>query len=148
EDGKPQLVPTMGEDRVSLLDLELMRAAIADDQWREAGGKFLEDRLPIGVNKAQLTYVAWMRSLRMDLHRALGKPVVTQEALAHWTVSNIPSQYEFLGGHYPTSIWTAQEDGMWNHQCSPSWSYLFLRYPLAGDFAFELQSPDYPWREG
>src|SRR5690606_34848006 len=28
EDGKPRLVPTMGEDRVSLLDLELMRAAI------------------------------------------------------------------------------------------------------------------------
>src|SRR5690606_37528800 len=108
EDGKLELVPTMGADRVSILDLDLMQAAIADDQWREAGGRFLDQRLSVAIPKSQFDLVASIRTQRLGFYHASNKPPVTQEALVHWTLGSNVGQAELLAGKTPVSTWTFQ----------------------------------------
>jgi hypothetical protein len=148
KEGKRRLVSPVRGDRVTLLDLELMRAAIADDKWREAGGEFLDERLSVAIPRSQYDLVASLRALRLDFRRLSGKPEMTHEALLHWTLSNHVGQGEILAGKTPDSVWTRADEETWNHECGPTNSYLIFRYPLTGDYTWELDCIDYAWREG
>jgi hypothetical protein len=68
------------------------------------------------------------------------------DLLSHWIRSTMASAKEFSEGK-TAPIWVTDGERQIDHICGFSQDYLWLRYPLEGNFRFELDSKDGNWGE-
>lgn len=68
------------------------------------------------------------------------------DQLSHWIRSTMAAAKDFSEGK-TAPIWVTDGKQQIDHICGFSQDYLWLRYPLEGNFTFELESKDGNWAE-
>ncbi len=148
DDGTKALIPTMGQTGpLTPLDIDVVEQALAQEEYRAAGVKLVDQLLAIAVERHQDPYVTLAREIKFRLRAS--EPAATHRDLAHWVVSDDVAQSHFIDGHVPTSLWIKRDDGdTWGHQYGTHFSNLLLRYPLQGNYSISFRTLDGTYLEG
>ncbi len=152
EDEKPKMVikrlVPVGSPPLPV-ELEIAEFALRDTNTKSLGIE-LATRLLESCLKHNKT--AMMSQCRVLLHSASSssdKPPATQQRLRHFTVASDWDGGAILDGIPSKPVWVSRNDAStsWGHEASIMQSYLFLKYPLIGDFEIAFKALDGSYAE-
>jgi hypothetical protein len=149
EDGTKSLSPALGEGgRVIPLDVTVVQQALAQEDYRSAGTKLLDQLLKTALDQHQEFSIAWLRKLKVQADLAAGKRLTTHHQLKHWVVADDVTRGDSMAGRVPTSLWMQRGENVWGHEFGTHASYMMIRYPLQGDFSISFRSKAGLYEEG
>lgn len=126
------------------IELEIAELAIRDPATRELGVDFTTRLLDACVKNKKTTLLSKCRYLLYTAAKSSRKPPITQEKLKHFVEASDWDGGAVLDGAPPNPVWVSRNEShtSWGHEFSTMQSYLFLKYPLSGDFKIDFKARD------
>ena len=148
DEGDIELHPVYpNRGRVHWLDLVVARHAMQDKKYAAAAGQFINERWDNAFNVNFNYEMAWLTSFRLEKRMSEGE-LLTHADLQHWGLGCDIEQPALAHGRPPKTVWRQREGDSWGYEVGPDVSYLFLKYPLGGDYTIRFRLKDGRSAEG
>jgi hypothetical protein len=131
------------------IELEIAELALRNPDTKQLGIEFTNRLIEACMKHNKTAFLSQCRSLIHSVNVGSGKAPATQDRLKHFAEASDWDGGAILDGIPSKSIWLARNDSLtsWGHETSAMQSYLFLKYPLAGDFEIEFKARDGSYAE-
>ncbi len=131
------------------IEVEIAELALRDTSTTQLGIEFTKRLLESCLKHNKTAIMSQCRAL---LHSALmssGKSPLTQVKLKHFAEASDWDGGAILDGTPTKPLWLSRNESFtsWGHETSTMQSYLFLKYPLTGDFDIEFKARDGSYSE-
>ena len=131
------------------LEVEIAEHALNDAGTKQLGIEFTKRLLESCLKHKKTVTMSQCRALLHSARTLNGESLVTQERLKHFAEASDWDGGAILNGMPSKPIWVARNDSStsWGHESSTMQSYLFLKYPLTGDFEIAFKALDGSYAE-
>ena len=137
-----RLGPSSGEPLI--LEIELAAAALKNEKTRAAGLNFCTQLVELSEKGSSTNILAWARSVLRDAEPTKQAAIAQagQVLLNHWIPADDMRNADLLRCGLPKSFWLEREPGIWGNESGSPKEFLFLKYPLIGDFEIRVSAQD------
>ena len=142
-----RLVPADGAPLA--LEVEIAERAVRDNNFRELGVDLANRLLAACLKHNNTALMSQCRSLLHLAKKEANKSSITHEQLKHFVEASDWDGGAVLDGIPSKAIWLPRNESKssWGHETSLMQSYLFLKYPLMGDFEIAFKARDGSYSE-
>jgi hypothetical protein len=138
-EGKP-------EASAPLAELQLASMLAADPAHRDFAKRVTQSLVGHTHSKSRGYLSPWVSRFEHLQGWADTSGAETADQFAHWMPSTLARAKDYSEGKTPP-IWVIDGKNQIHHVCGFSEDYLWMRYPLEGNFTFELETTDGGWSE-
>ena len=126
------------------IEVELAELALLDPKTQQLGIEFTTRLLESCLKHGKTVIMSKCRYLLHKVAMSSSKPPMTHERLRHFVEASDWDGGAILDGIPSKPIWVSRNDSLssWGHETSTMQSYLFLKYPITGDFEIEFKALD------
>ena len=126
------------------IEVELAEFALRDPKTQQLGAEFATRLLESCLKHGRTTIMSKCRYLLHIAALSSSKPPMTHERLKHFVEASDWDGGAILDGIPAKPIWVSRNESLtsWGHETSTMQSYLFLKYPLTGDFEIDFKALD------
>ena len=131
------------------IEIEIAETALRDASTKALGIELTKQLLESCLKHNKTAMISQCRALLHSANSANGTSPVTQERLKHFAEASDWDGGAILDGIPSKPTWVSRNDSStsWGHESSLMQSYLFLKYPLAGNFEIAFKALDGSYSE-
>lgn len=131
------------------IEIEIAEFALLDTTTKPLGIELATRLLESCLKHNKTAMMSQCRALLHSARSSSDNPPATQQRLKHFTVASDWDGGAILDGIPSKPVWVSRNDAStsWGHEASIMQSYLFLKYPLTGDFEIAFRALDGSYAE-
>ena len=126
------------------IEVEIAELALRDSKTKQLGIEFTTRLLESCLKHGKTAIMSKCRYLLHSAALSSSQPPMTHERLRHFVEASDWDGGAILDGIPAKPIWVSRNESLtsWGHETSTMQSYLFLKYPITGDFEMEFKARD------
>ena len=138
--------PADGKTKSAAPLAALQLASMLADRHEDFAKKVTASLIPHGNGQSRSYLNPWIAGYQHKMGWAETSSLRSADELKHWARSTLAPAKEHSEGKTPP-VWVADGNGGVQHVCGFSQDYLWMKYPLQGNFSVEWENSDGNWSE-
>ncbi len=131
------------------IEVEIAEIALQDKSTQQIGIEYTKRLLESCLKHNKTALMSQCRAILYSASKSNESAPATQDRLKHFVEASDWDGGAILDGIPSKPLWLSRNDShsSWGHETSAMQSYLFLKYPLVGDYEIEFKARDGSYSE-